>query len=1206
MPLSQAVEKYISRWPNVFAQSHLYVCSKPTYDSDVKFAKKFSIPQNALGEFVRGRRGFALIVALSLMAFVLLLVLTMSTLVRVETSAAELQKKRLIARNNAMLGLWVAVGDVQKNLGLDSRVSARAEILGGSGGSEIAHPLWTGVWQPLFDENQPEGVDPRGRPENLAWLVSGNSGEGLNFVPNPAADGGAPADSRFESLAELRIPESPGSPNVIDHAVEAPVVEVEDGGFAYWVGDEGVKAKLSSVAENYDQQAQPLLPLKGGVGAFLELEDVFADPLDWRRVLDLGQVVDDPVVRDRLAADTTLHGHGVLADTLRGGLRLDLSAVMEMGAGGVESDLVPLLPGSRMFDGYIPESASASRGPAWDLLRVFGNLGQGGSDEAFAIRPREVENSRTTRIGVAPVIERFQMYLVPRLSGDLGGGGDSDPAVYLPRLYLLPAVVLWNPYNRDLEATDGLRFEVERSSGQINAWEYFFAAGYYEGNAWRKIQTGDGDDVGGFGDLLSSGGGGLTFDLRGQGGGGFTIPAGEGRVFTLTRNAQLANQGPFEMRPGARDFGLYLVAEDTIEVDETTVAGRDIHLDLRHTGFKISGFGPFGPGDIFLNLEMPDEERLVRVGILRWLDKASPRDTVSEMSPPPDFGEDPNGPEPLPVERDGITGIATPAYSPGFEDVAIGYEVGLKTAEAKLYNTFLWRNPGERPLATLNPRAPSVGLNETWNDGYDNNRPPNYGAKVLFTNQNIDHFGNENYLVDTRGSGDGATFVGFSDEPNGGTDKAAYFHLPAGDEPPTSVGDLRQLDLVGNDTSPGGVSRNLGPAFVVGEARAQPFVSRRIHTDNPLSEYRTPQKIDYQWLANRVLWDRFFVSTVPPAEDDLAFPLTNGLMTPYRFDPANIAADAADALRDPRESAGRLLVDGAFNINSTSVKAWESLFLRYLGDEVVTQGGSDAEADTTPFLPARRPLGGAFPGGDSSTPELYDGYRRLDRTEVRELAEAVVAEVRRRGPFTSLAAFVNRSLDRDDPVFTDARERGASVAPGFDPLSLGEFTLADLAQEPRFFGTLQAAIERAGLNDDFDDPYFIRKKFSETHPTAPGGKITPWRWGGTDNNAGAYGAYMEGAPGYLTQGVLLARLGPLLSARSDTFRIRSYGEKRNSSTGEVEARAWCEAIIQRLPDFVNDTDTPETRMEAIQAGDNETFGRRFVVVDFRWLNQDEL
>ena len=45
--------------------------------------------------------GFALVIALSLMAFVLLLLLSISTLVQVETRSADTQKEKLEAQQNA-------------------------------------------------------------------------------------------------------------------------------------------------------------------------------------------------------------------------------------------------------------------------------------------------------------------------------------------------------------------------------------------------------------------------------------------------------------------------------------------------------------------------------------------------------------------------------------------------------------------------------------------------------------------------------------------------------------------------------------------------------------------------------------------------------------------------------------------------------------------------------------------------------------------------------------------------------------------------------------------------------------------------------------------------------------------------------------------------------------------------------------------------
>lgn len=57
---------------------------------------------------------------------------------------------------------------------------------------------------------------------------------------------------------------------------------------------------------------------------------------------------------------------------------------------------------------------------------------------------------------------------------------------------------------------------------------------------------------------------------------------------------------------------------------------------------------------------------------------------------------------------------------------------------------------------------------------------------------------------------------------------------------------------------------------------------------------------------------------------------------------------------------------------------------------------------------------------------------------------------------------------------------------------------------------------------------------------------------------------------------VLQVIGPVISARSDTFRIRSYGEAIDPA-GKTVASAWCEAIVQRTPEYVDAADAPETR-----------------------------
>ena len=85
---------------------------------------------------------------------------------------------------------------------------------------------------------------------------------------------------------------------------------------------------------------------------------------------------------------------------------------------------------------------------------------------------------------------------------------------------------------------------------------------------------------------------------------------------------------------------------------------------------------------------------------------------------------------------------------------------------------------------------------------------------------------------------------------------------------------------------------------------------------------------------------------------------------------------------------------------------------------------------------------------------------------------------------------------------------------------------------------------------------------------------------------------------------LLTPLAPVITTRSDTFKIRAYGE---ATRGSETARAWCEAVVQRTPDYLDPTDTPETPVADLEPeGTNATFGRRLVLVSFRWLSPGEV
>ena len=111
---------------------------------------------------------------------------------------------------------------------------------------------------------------------------------------------------------------------------------------------------------------------------------------------------------------------------------------------------------------------------------------------------------------------------------------------------------------------------------------------------------------------------------------------------------------------------------------------------------------------------------------------------------------------------------------------------------------------------------------------------------------------------------------------------------------------------------------------------------------------------------------------------------------------------------------------------------------------------------------------------------------------------------------------------------------------------------------------------------------------------------------GTLDQPTELGYRSTGIPGWLTQADVLQVIGPSLSARSDTFRIRTYGEVRDPISNEVEAKAWCEAIVQRYPDYVDSLDDAETPLDLLTSDINRDMGRRFRVVSLRWLNEDQI
>ena len=165
--------------------------------------------------------------------------------------------------------------------------------------------------------------------------------------------------------------------------------------------------------------------------------------------------------------------------------------------------------------------------------------------------------------------------------------------------------------------------------------------------------------------------------------------------------------------------------------------------------------------------------------------------------------------------------------------------------------------------------------------------------------------------------------------------------------------------------------------------------------------------------------------------------------------------------------------------------------------------------------------------------------------------------------------------------------------------------------DAHYKGAIQAAVDTMDLNDKVEQNVYS-PVIGAASPPAPVYSNTNYfaTTGGSNRRS------TDGIAGSITQANVLRALAPRLSARSDTFRIRGYGEVRDASDNIV-AMAMCEALVQRLPEYV-DPDTNEDYNEPWDEYDpdalenetlnatNQKYGRRFEIRSFRWLDESEI
>jgi hypothetical protein len=354
---------------------------------------------------------------------------------------------------------------------------------------------------------------------------------------------------------------------------------------------------------------------------------------------------------------------------------------------------------------------------------------------------------------------------------------------------------------------------------------------------------------------------------------------------------------------------------------------------------------------------------------------------------------------------------------------------------------------------------------------------------------------------------------------------------------------------------------------------------------------------DFSWLINDALFDRYTLSGIAPAftiggggysatgsitdtltkffSADHVAAQANPVLRPH-LPPGKTAAAVTAELAEKdgyKKMAAYSLIDGVFNVNSTSVAAWTAFLRanRNLAVDYAQNGGSDGSS------------GSPFPSNDSpvklaGAKPQWSGFSRLSDAQVSALATRIVAQVKLRGPFMSLSDFINHKMG---PV--------------------------DAAQS--YTGALQAALDLEAAGGGSGINAASRAAAGATAPTG----YTAAAFNGPPV-LGSGTMVTTGIPGDITQADLLLPLAPRLAARSDTFRIRGYGEARTKDGTQILARATCEAVVQRFPEYLDpatDAANNEPWDEASSSGTtlnamNQKFGRRFKLVKFRWLSPSEV
>ncbi|MFA6288007.1 MAG: hypothetical protein WC661_11540 [Opitutaceae bacterium] len=1305
----------------------------------------------------QSRRGFALLITVTLLAFLVLLLVSLATLTRVETQVAGNSQNLAQARQNALMALNIALGQLQKYTGPDQRVTAPADIAAAADGGRLpgnslaknttasnatgiinglapasatasvqsGTRWWTGVWGRAgasYATSAKSIYEETPSPVLLNWLVSGNENPAFTvdadgLVETSSADGrstaatapftpgapvnwaaagldpAAPANWTVGGYSNLEIkssgqkavllvgpvtagvnPDASGAA-AVDRYVVAPMKDITIasssvpgagasgtttvGRYAWWVGDEGVKASYSLADPHAGRitpggtdtaAAESRVRLMSASRSGVELVTGFsAYPTadDTNAAVKLGRMLQMPqasLLDATLPAETqrarfhdfTIASSGVLSDTLNGGLRQDLTYYFELPQ--TDWDASGLAGQSIIPATWSPDwgtGGSHDYVPKWDLLYSFYNTNPDVATATLAVRPETA-----TQVGISPIITQFRMAVFTDMSLVTAAGSNVKnikDGTYSWPIRCNVVFVLANPYNVTLTAPAGsMEFVIKNNS----------TAGSSNRLHIRAYAINDQNNIGGKFDILR--------DARASDPNGLldtvkfiapalSIPPGETATLSVAGQQQLSGTNLAAAEPvNAVQLAVNTVSNFVRPIPTNPTAADCFFTSAAPFTFTTSTIstGVAPPGRSIVAAYSEGVPNLM----ITLRDASSPTRIYQQIRDvTPGKSGDMQG-----FENNIMCNLMMKFLAPGYRNLTGNPPID-RPGHPDQGDPFLYDEIAQgRVYQDYNIRAVIVDKANAASAAGGGNAgcvfaPAPYAAGLFAPPNTPASTVNAQFTVNLTPASWAEDF-GPGDGINGRNSVASQgvlFDFPrraTGQPPVLSIGQLQHASLTANDynpamSDPADLSRtakgSIGdqPAYAVGNSYAAPLVARVEAVGNRINTYvkgpgGNTRYFDMAYLLNTSLWDGYYFSGIPQSSSTFA-----PLNPRYEIYDNAVASDVRS-----KDAAAHLMTKGAFNINSTSHDAWVAL----LGGLDGLRVNNDVASDSVPFprtlwQPVNNTKTGATykSSGTGTDNDAYAGYRRLTGAEIDTLATELVKRVRARGPFVSLSHFINRSLVAASSAFNatinDADISG-NLADSAVPMGRG------------LSGPMQAAIDSAaaGLNTFITtssgdvvtgngaNAYGDRVLFNGE--LIPGGYIpkgdnsitayfadmkvdwanTNWHF---DESAppGPYGRTSTGLPGWLLQGDLLQALGPALSARSDTFIIRTYGEVVNPADAtQILARTWCEAVVQRLPEYCEPAVNAAASQPSALVGANQTFGRRYTIVGFRWLSANDI